>query len=302
VVVALALGVALASAPARSQHGIVPPEDRPLHERLAAARIVAIATVAEVDVGRIAFEAVEPVLGRAPAELRMKRSPSKPPPWRAGDRVLLLLAGARSPYVWVDRPVEAVTLADADAERRVARAVRALDAVRVDAKARRDLYARWSDADAEPLASLGLRGLLDVGGMAGAMDAEFARARAGAAFDPELPVEARRRAARVAARHPRGVARLLEELAADSDPEIAEVALRFGLIVRDPRVEPRIVDLLDAPESELGRIGLELAALARGIEVERRLSELAVGHPAEDVRDEAVDALERLRRNRTPRG
>jgi len=115
----LLAGVTLAGAPAAAQHGFVPPEDRPIHRRLAAASVVAIATVVEVGTGRIAFESAVPVIGTVAPAFEVKRAPSHPPPWVAGDRVLLLLAGARSPYRWVDKPVEAVTLADAAAERRV---------------------------------------------------------------------------------------------------------------------------------------------------------------------------------------
>jgi hypothetical protein len=293
--------VAATAAPAGAQHGIRPPEDRPLHERLAAARLVAIATVAEVGESRILLEDATAVVGSAPASFELKRAPSKPPPWVVGDRAVLLLAGARSPYVWVDRPVEAIALADAAAERRVAAALRAMDAARVDPTARRDLYARWSDGRHEDLAALGLRGLMDVPGMAGVLDAGFATARAAVASDAERSLPVRRRAARVAARHPAGVAALLrhvEETAPDTDVEIARIAIQAGLLTRDPAVEPRLVDLLAAPDGDLGRVGLELAAFAHGTEVERRLSELAVGHPDEAVRDGAVHALQRMRRNR----
>jgi hypothetical protein len=299
-------GLALAlsfAAPARAQHGIRPPEDRPLHERLAAARLVAIATVAEVGVSRIQLEDANAVVGSVPESFELKRAPSKPPPWIVGDRAVLLLAGARSPYVWVDRPAEAIAVDDPVAERRLVEALREMDAARVDPRARRDLYARWSDGPHEDLAALGLRGLMDVPGMAGALDGEFATARAAVATDPERSLAVRRRAARVAARHPDGVAALLrhvEATAPDTDVEIARIAIQAGLLTRDPAVEACLVDLLEVPDGELGRVGLELAAFAHGREVEQRLSELAVGHPDEAVRDGAVLALQRMRRNRPP--
>lgn len=301
------LGVAAAvlAAPARAQHGFVPPEDRPLHERLAAARVVAIATVAEVRPGRIAFEDAVAVLGTVEPELELKRAPSRPPPWVAGDRVLLLLTGARSPYRWVEKPVEAWSLADAVAERRVAEAVRALDAVRTDAAARRDLYALWSDGSDADLAAQGQRGLLDAGALAGTTDEAFALERARVAADADQPIEVRRRAARIAARYPEGVAALLAHLARtlpDTDARIAELALQSGLIARAPGVEARLVQLLDAPESELGELGFRFASFATGPEVERKLSELAVGHPDASVRTEATQALKSLRKRRASRG
>jgi len=294
--------VALAGPPARAQHGFVPPDERPLHERLAAARVVVIATVAEVRTGRIDFESALPVLGRVGPEFEVKRAPSRPPPWIVGDRALLLLAGARSPYRWVDRPAEAVTFADTAAERRFADALRALDAVRVDATARRDLYARWSDGPHEDLAALGHRGLSDAAGMARVMDEAFALDRARVADDPERPPAVRRRAARIAARHPAGIAALLEHLERTlpvTDAGVAEVAIQAGLLVGDPAVEARLVQLLDAPVGELGALGLRFARLATGPGVERKLSELAIGHPDEAVRSEAVQALRSLRRKRT---
>jgi hypothetical protein len=303
----LAAGLAalgLVGGSARAQHGFVPPEDRAIHQRLAAARTVAIATVAEVREGRIAFEAAVPVIGRVGPTFEVKRAPSRPPPWIEGDRALLLLAGARSPYRWVEKPVEAVALADAEAEARVAAALRELDAVRTDAEARRDLYARWSDGPHEDLAALGQRGLMDVPGMAEVMDEGFALDRASVAREPSRPLAVRRRAARVAARHPAGVAALLEHLERtlpDTDPEIAEIAIQAGLVVRDPTVGARLVQILDTPEGELGALGFRFAGLASGPGLERKLSELAVGHPEASVRSEATQALRRLRRTRAQR-
>jgi hypothetical protein len=298
---ALAFAVAaLAAAPAAAQHGFVAPEDRPLHVRLAAASIVAIATVADVGTGRIAFESAEPVIGRIAPSFELKRAPSNPPPWVAGDRVLLLLDGARSPYRWVDKPIEASTLPDAAAERRFAAAVRDLAAVRTDAKARRDLYARWSDGPDEDLAAVGQRGLMDVGGMTAVMDEPFALDRVRVASDPARRLPVRRRAARIAARNPAGIAALLayvERTLPDTDPKIVETALRAGFLARDPAFDPCLVQLLDTPEGELGSLGFRLAGLAGGPTVERKLSELAVGHPDEEVRNDAVQALRTLRRN-----
>lgn len=273
--------------------------------RLAAASIVAIATVTEVGMGRIAFESAQSVIGSVASSFEMKRAPSDPPPWVAGDRALLLMDGARSPYRWVDKPVEAVTLPDAAAERRFTAAIHALAAVRTDARARRDLYARWSDGPDEDLAALGQRGLMDVAGMLGVLDEPFALDRVRVASDPEQRLPVRRRAARIAARNPAGIAALLayvERSLPDTDPRIAEVALGSGLLARDPTVAPCLVQLLDSPTGELGAVGFRLAALAKSPDVERKLSELAVGHPDEKVRDDAVRALRTLRHNHSQGG
>ncbi|MBW2312968.1 MAG: hypothetical protein JRH10_02170 [Deltaproteobacteria bacterium] len=295
----------LCAAPARAQHGFVPPDDRVLHERLAGARIVAVATVAEVDTGRIAFESGRSILGRIEPEFEVKRSPSNPPPWVPGDRALLMLSGARSPYRWVEKPVETVALADAAAEARFTAAVRAMDAARVDAKGRRDLYARWADGMHEDLAAVGQRGLMDVPSMVNLLDVEFVTGRVGVAIDPERPVVARRRAARIAARHPDGVSALLrhvEDEGPATDPGVGELAIQSGLLLRDPAVEARIIDLLDTPETELGGIALRLAGAAGGRALERKLSELAVGYPDETIRGEAAQSLRNLRKRSASRG
>ena len=302
--VVFALGLAAVGS-ATAQHGFVAPEDRPLHERLGAARIVAVATVAAVGSGRIRVEDAVAIVGSVEPEFQLKRSPSHSPPWVPGDRVLLLLAGARSPYRWVDEPVEAITLSDAGAERRFRRAVLEMNAVRLEPAARRDLYARWSDGTDEDLAALGQRGLLDVPGMAPVLDADFALERAAVATDAGRPIEVRRRAARIAVRHPAGIAALLRYLARTfpaTDVGIGEVALEAGLLLRDPAAEARLVDVLAAPGTELGRIGLRLARFASGSDVERKLSEVAVGDPDAAVRSEATHALQRLRHNRAQRG
>ncbi len=296
----------LAAAPASAQHGFIPPDDRPVHGRLAAARIVALGTVTHVGEARIQIDGAEAVLGMVPSSFEVKRAPSRPPPWVEGDRVLLLLAGARSPYRWVDAPAEAPPALDgAEAERRWVGAIRAMDAARTDATARRDLYARWCDEGPEDLRSAGLRGLLDVPGMVGALDAPFARERAAVAADAERPLEVRRAAARVATRHPAGIEALLAHLAEagpGSHPEIADISLQAALRTRSPAAEARLVDLLPEATGALREVVLRLAAYALGPDVERELAEMVVGHPDAAVRTEAAASLERLRRNRRSRG
>ena len=290
---------------ARAQHGFVPPADRPLHERLAEARVVAFGTVERVSESRIAVRDATAALGSIEPAFEVKRAPSRPPPWIEGDRALLLLSGARSPYRWVENPVEVIVLDGVDGEARFRRAVRELDAVRTDGAARRDLYARWCDEGSDDLRAVGLRGLLDVPGMIGSLDETFALDRARVAADGRRPLAVRRAAVRVATRHPAGITVMLEFVrrAAESgvDPEIADIAVQAGLRTRNPVAEPALLALLAQDEPELREVGLRLAVFARGREAERRLSELAVGHPEEAVRDEAMTALKKLRRSREKR-
>lgn len=303
---ALWLGLALAASSGlvSAQHGFVPPPDRALHERLAEARVVAFATIDRVDDGRIAVRDAEAVLGTVEPSFEVKRSPGAPPPWIPGQRVLLLLSGARSPYRWVEKPIEAEKGAVLDgpaAEARWRRAVRALDSVRSDGEARRDLYASWCDGDDEALRVAGLRGLLDLSTLLEFMDEDFARDRVRVATDESRALPVRRAAARVAARHATGIAALLAFLAEagpDADPEIAEVALRAGLRAGHSEAESALSALLRSGSPELRSVALGLASLARGPEAEQALAELAVGHSQEGVRSEAMTALKKLRRNR----
>jgi hypothetical protein len=243
-----------------------------------------------------------PVVGTVSPSFEVKRAPSRPPPWGEGDRVLLLLAGARSPYRWVEKPVEAqAPLADAAAEQRWSGALRELEARRADPWARRDLYATWCDEGPEELRAAGLRGLTDLPGMVGVLDESFALERSRVASDEGRPHAARRAAALVATRHPAGIEALLADLgrtAAASDPELADIVLQAGLRTGSPAAEARLAELLPLATGPLREVVLRLAAHARSPEVERQLSELSVGHPEEPVRTAATESLKRMRRNR----
>jgi len=295
----LGAGSVRAQVPAVRGHGRVPPADRPLHERLERARYVGFATVARVEAGRIAFEDPRAVIGTLGGAFQVKRAPSRSPPVAVGDRVLLLLRGARSPYVWVERPAEVVVAEDAAAEARWSEALRRLDAVRTDAVARRDLYASWVDAGPEPLREAALRALLDPGLPASVADPAFVEGRLAVVRDPARPRAARRAAARVAARHPEGVAGLLDHLARvgpDADPEIARVALRIALLVGMEGAEALLLDLMTGTPDALRQEAVRLARLARSEAVEEELARVAAADADDAIRKEAVNSLEAIRR------
>lgn len=300
--------LALALAPAAlAQHGFVPPEDRALHLRLDAAQVVAIGTIERVDEGRIAVKDAEALRGDVAAAFELKRAPSTPPPWVPGERALLLLDGERSPYRWVEKPVEAesIRLASDEDVALWREAVLALEAARGDAIARRALYARWCDEGPEPLRTAGLRALIDIQTMFGLLDEPFARERAGVAADATRAQAARVAAAQVASRHPAGIAALLahlREAGAEADGQVAATALEAGLRVRDPGAEPALSHLLRSSSTELRTVALSLVVFAQGLETEQALAELAVGHAEASVREQATTALKKLRRNRERRG
>jgi hypothetical protein len=130
------------------------PGPRPLHERLAGADRVAVVQVERIDAGRIAV---------APEAFEVKRSPLRPPPLATGDRALLLLRGARPPYVLADEASEVIRLSDDAMAERWAGAVRAVLANRDDRAALVTVYAEWIEEGPVSLADLGRAGLRALG-------------------------------------------------------------------------------------------------------------------------------------------
>jgi hypothetical protein len=156
---AVVLGLAWgAEAVAQAPHAI-PPLARPLHERAADAETIAIGRVTHVERGRIAIARDAALRGTLPPEFELKRSPLRPPAVEPGDRALLFLRGARSPYVLAGEPTEIVPIAsDADA-RALAAALPALLAAGEDAAALRATYAQWAGSASPLLRALGHAGL-----------------------------------------------------------------------------------------------------------------------------------------------
>ena len=220
------LGLALTSA-AGAQHP-VGPRARALHTRLAQADAVAVATVKAVEPGRLRLDDGRSLHGDVPSPFQVKRSPGAPPPLAAGDRVLLLLRGARPPYVLVDQPEETIRLADADAEERWSEAVRAWLAVRERPAAWVPLYLSWIDGGPDTLRELAVQSLGDLGAPFQPVPAEVFAGLGAAAFDPARPLAARRAAARLAFLSPEGADALAGGFlsAADPDAVIAQAALR----------------------------------------------------------------------------
>ena len=83
-----------------------------------------------------------------------------PPPLATGDRALLLLRGARPPYVLVDEPSEVIRLSDDAMAARWSAATRAALAARGDPAALEAVYAEWVANGPSSLRDLGSAGLL----------------------------------------------------------------------------------------------------------------------------------------------
>jgi hypothetical protein len=166
--IALIAGVCAfgASASAQAPHPI-PPLVRPLHERVAEANAIALVAVERVEHGRIALRLRDALHGELPSTFELKRSPLDPPALAQGDSALVMLRGARSPYVLAGKPSEALVVrSDAEAEA-LAQGVLQLIAAGGDPLKTMYVYGTWLNAP-EPLRSLG-RGVLEQS-VAGALE------------------------------------------------------------------------------------------------------------------------------------
>ena len=116
--------------------------------------------VERVDQGRIALRLEDALAGSPPKAFEVKRSPLRPPPLATGDRALLLLRGARPPYVLADQPAEVIRLSDDAMAARWNAGTRAVLAARGDPAALGAVYEEWVANGPASLRDLGSAGLL----------------------------------------------------------------------------------------------------------------------------------------------
>ena len=175
------LFVVLALAGAASAQSIghpLPPGLRPFHERVAPVEVAAVVRVERVDEGRIEVVREEALAGAPPERFEVKRSPLNPPPLATGDRALLLLRGARPPYVFADQPSEVIRLSDDAMAARWSAAVRSVIAHRDDPAALVPIYLDWIDGGPETLREIGRSSLLDLATQHPALRPKITRALA----------------------------------------------------------------------------------------------------------------------------
>ncbi|HEU4428753.1 MAG TPA: hypothetical protein VFT98_08365 [Myxococcota bacterium] len=149
------------AAEAQAPH-LIPPLARGLHERIAGADVIAIATVVRIEPGRIALRSETALRGAPPAELAVKRSPLRPPPLAEADRALFILRGDRPPYVLVDEPDEIVRFADAREAEALARALPELLGAGGDAARISRVYDGWRRSPSDLLRALARDGALSL--------------------------------------------------------------------------------------------------------------------------------------------
>ncbi len=287
---------------AQGGHPVAPSPIRPLQERVGAADVVLIGEVVALSEGRIDVEARNVLRGAPPDRFLVKRGRSAPPPLAAGDRAVLLLRGARPPYVLVDEPAETVRLVDAPGEEAWRSAVEAALSLRDDPTALADRMTRWIDAGPASLrdvAGLSLRPLLAADEV---LSGRIALERAEAAARSDLPAEARALSAQLAAASPEGQDRLVATLtrAEHLDPSALALALRTGSIRGHADLAALYERALDSRDPELRRIAARDPApvLRLGADAEARLQGLVNGDPEETVKRAAEETLGRVRRAR----
>ena len=291
-IAALASAVAAGlAAGAAAQHAPLPEHRaRPLHQRLAASDAVAFATVEAVELGRIRVEDARPLRGVPASTFELKRAPSAPAPLAAGERVLLLLRGARSPYLLVDEADELWRVAPEDDEAAAAEAVRALDAERGRPAVVAARYAEWLGSSRLPLARWAAQGFEgDAAVLARAPQPALARLAALALDAPDAAL--RDAAARAAVQSAAALGPLLAGLPGSAaDPEVVARALYAGLARADGRAA--VVRCLAAAAPEVRGAALRFGTLLGGDpSLRAALQRVASEDPDEALRLAARRAL-----------
>jgi hypothetical protein len=238
---------------------------------------------------------VAPIVGQPPDPLELKRAPSDPPPLRPGEVALLLLRGARSPYVLVDAPEELVAL---DGEAAVARwraAVRAMERAAGRPMEIARTYAGWLDDESVGLRKAAVVGLGDPESTLPLPGERASALLAALAVDPDLPPLFRLRAAGTAMRTGTGRDALIDRLPGDSGADARVLAITVQTALREGDDVQRALSRSLAHESAMIRVtAARLCALApQGAELRAQLAGVAAGDVDEEVRAAAARALGR---------
>ncbi|MDJ0785594.1 MAG: hypothetical protein QNK05_02230 [Myxococcota bacterium] len=290
---ALTLAANPASPPAAAQgfHG-GGPTPRPLHVRMAEAQVAAVVDIAWVEEGRIGVELRQALLGSPPESFEIKRAPSNPPPLASGERAVVILRGARPPYVLVDEAHETIRISDDEMGERWSRAARDV-AERLESPAELALlYARWLDQGPATLRELGARGLGDEGLDVPEAHERLGADRARAAFDPTLPPDVRQLSAVLAGRSSAGAAALIERIRVEQPSGILGVALRAGAAHEVAGTEALFLELLAHPEVRIRAETLRAAGPMQKLIGEERTLTL-VARIGEDDQDEGMRRMAR---------
>jgi hypothetical protein len=290
---ALLAAVLLLAARAAAQHPI-PLQVRPLHVRIAAADVVAVATIGPISEGRVEVRDAAVLRGDAPAQFEIKRSPANPPPFVTGVPAVLLLRGARPPYVLVDEPREVILPSDAAAAKRWTDALRSLFAAESDPQKILHTYLMWLDGDDESLREAAAAALSEPSAAYLPLGADDAAERARTALDPRRAPAARRVSAMLAITNDAGASALVAGIpGAAGDAQVVATALRGSANLSRESREAALLRSLAADERDVRRAALMVAPLAWTEAVAAKVAELAQSDPDQDVREDAKDVASR---------
>lgn len=283
-------------------HPQLPSLMRPLQERLAEADLVLVAEIVGLSDGRIEVKAALPLVGTPPERFEIKRRRSSAPPLAVHDRALLLLRGARPPYVLVDEPAETIRLVDSPGEAAWIEAVREVLAHRDDPATLAKRMLGWIDRGPATLRDTAFISLNPLLSASETLRTEVALERATAAARSELPAEARAISAQLASRSEKGQDRLVAALARAEDLEATALAsaLRLGSLRGHPDLAILYERALASSDAELRQVAARDPApvLRLGESAERSLARIAEGDPDARVQRAARDTLARLQRAR----
>ncbi|MCP3984885.1 MAG: hypothetical protein GY723_10885 [bacterium] len=273
---------------------------RPLQARVALADLVVVAEIVGLSDGRIEAVSANRLKGTAPDRFEIKRRGSAGPPLAIQDRALLLLRGARSPFVLVDEPAETIRLLDTPGEDAWTQAITDVLTHRNNPSVLASAMLEWID---EGPAALRDTALISLGPLLAASDAlrdEIALDRAAAAARSELPAEARAISAKLAGECEIGQDRLVAELAGADGLEASSLALalRLGSLRGHADLETLYRRALDSNDPELRRVAARdpATALKIGQFAENALTRLAEEDPDQLVRRAARKTLTRMHR------
>ena len=300
------LGLPLAHG-VHAQGGGHPPttfQGRPLQERLAEADLVVVAEVTGLDAARIALRREDLLKGGAPEVFQVKRPRNGAPPLALGDRAILPLRGARSPYVLVDSPAETILLSGTEAEARWTGALEDMLAHLEDPAEIARMTQEWIDAGPPALRDLGVASLTPLLQPDPDLREAVALERARVAIDPAADPQARAASSLIARQSSAGLDTLIRGMADDAplDEATLALALRAGAIGNHESLG-RLYER--ALASEEVRIRWLLAretpaALRLGPVAEAHLEDLVENDPDASVRAAAQETLGRLHRRKSP--
>jgi hypothetical protein len=268
---------------------------RPLHQIAAGADAIAIGTIGPVSESRIRVYNVIDVTGAVPAEFDVKRAPSNAPLFHTGDHAVLLLRGARSPYLLVDDPTENIVF-PAAGEVEWILALRSFADARHDPAQLEGLYFAWIDGNNPALRTLALRGLADSAAPFHPITQDLLTDRAHRAVDPGTRAEVRKASADIALLSPESAAHLLHEVLQPSsavDPDVYETALQGATLQRGDALEfnAALDRGLRSVDVAVRTIAVRYAMNARDPALTNQVEKLAVQDPDPGVRKAAAQAL-----------